>query len=122
MVFGRVARAPSSLPEEQAQESYSDYVGELVHRLIEIQTLGAKNLNQAKLREKFYFDRHVNPVDFSPGDLVLVLREGKKRKFGNQYYGPFEVIELTEREDVIFKDERGVKYMKHPSKLKKFHQ
>lgn len=121
MVFGRQARAPSSFPTEEGLETYTDYVVELVNRLNEIQNLGAKNLIKAKLREKQYYDRDINSVSFQPGDLILVLREPKRHKFESQYVGPFEVIELTERGDIIFRDNDGVRFIKHPNKVKLFH-
>lgn len=86
MIFGRNARAPSSLPEDQSLETYSDYLVELVQRLNEIQYMEVKNLNLAKLREKYYYDTHVNPVTFNPSDQILVIQEPRKSKFKSQYH------------------------------------
>jgi len=83
--------------------------------------MGAKRLNEAKVREKRYYDKHAHPASFKPGDQVLALREPKRHKFEGHYIGPYTVLELTEKGDVIIVDSSGVRFIKHPNKLKIFH-
>ena len=61
-VFRRIARVPLGKSEidEDHTETYRDYLTRR-GRLIEIKLLARKNLGQAKIRSKEYYDARDNP-------------------------------------------------------------
>ena len=96
LVFGKLARQPSSeplLPHEKL-ETYDDYLINLITKLHDIQSFARKNLINAKIKSKTYYDQKINPQDFKIGDNVYLLNGPKPKKFGDQYSGPYEVLEI----------------------------
>ena len=99
LIFGRMARLPSNeiLDDEDQLLTYDDYLTRLITHFHKIQTLAHQNLVTAKIRSKKYYDRKIHPQEFNVGDSVYVLNEPKGGKFGNQYNGPYEIIEILEK-------------------------
>lgn len=87
LVFGKLARQPSSEPfqEDQLSRTYSDYLSELMQRIHSIQDTARQNLIQAKLKSKQYYDRKINQQKFNIGDYVFLQQGQKQGKFGNHY-------------------------------------
>ena len=52
LVFGWIARIPSSFPQGEELETYGSYLRDLIVRLSEIQKIVARNLVEAKQRSK----------------------------------------------------------------------
>ena len=52
LVFGRIARVPSSFPQGDELETYGTYLRDPVVRLSEIQRIAARNMVKAKVRSK----------------------------------------------------------------------
>lgn len=96
LVFGHLARLPSSHHhiEEQQDPTYAEYLGELFDRINTLQTRARENLIAAKEKSKYYYDRRINPQHFDVGDVVLLLKEPQKGKFGDQYTEPCEIIDV----------------------------
>jgi len=65
-----------------------------------IQTNGRKNVVEAKFKSKKYYDRKINSQTFKPGDQIFLLNGPKSGKFGDQYTGPHEVLEILNRNNV----------------------
>ena len=89
MVFGRLARSPSSEPlrEDDLQPTYQGYIKDLVTRLIGIRTTVYENLVNAKYRSKNYYDKRVNSPNFRVGNYIVLLKGPKPGKFGDHYTG-----------------------------------
>ncbi|KAL0128587.1 hypothetical protein PUN28_003742 [Cardiocondyla obscurior] len=99
LVFGKIARVPTDEPlgPEEKLASYDDYLIGLVTQLHNLQTNAFKNVTEAKEKSKKLYDRKINPKTFKPGDYVFLLKGPKPGKFGNQYTGPHEVLEILNK-------------------------
>lgn len=105
MVFGSLIRVPSSDTYlfEVADEFYSTYLQNLQEKITELQKLARENLTAAKVRSKTYYDRRINQVAFSVGDMVYLLKEPRKGKFDDQYTGPHEIIDTLPNGNIKIK-------------------
>jgi len=122
LVFGKIARIPSNelLAPEDKLASYDDYLINLVTQLHAIQTNAQKNVVEAKFKSKKYYDRKINPQIFKPGDQVFLLKGPKPGKFGDQYTGPHEVLEILNRNNVRIKIRKNSRIV-HPNRLRISH-
>ena len=118
LVYGKQTRTPSQFPSANQIETYGSYLIDLVTHIDEIRAMAAKNLCRAKVRSKEIYDKRLNEQDFAVGDLVDVLNEPKKSKFDSQYVGPYEIIELLDKNNVILESAEGKRFLKHMDKLK----
>jgi len=122
LVFGKIARIPSNelLAPEDKLASYNDYLINLVTQLHAIQTNARKNVVEAKFKSKKYYDRKINPQTFIPRDQVFLLKGPKPGKFGDQYTGPHEVLEILNRNNVRIKIGKNSRIV-HPNRLRISH-
>lgn len=119
LVFGKPARQPSEnrVIEEHPDPTYGQYLEDLFSKIHGLQELAAENLNQAKRKSKGYYDRRINPQNFGVGDTVLMLKEPKDGKFGNQYSDPCEVLEVLSGGNVKI-NFKGKERIVHTNKLR----
>ena len=63
LVFGKLAREPSSEPLSQKEklQTYDDYLINFVTQLHEMRTQARENLISAKEKSKLYHDKKINP-------------------------------------------------------------
>ena len=96
LVFGKLARKPSSEPLSQNEklQTYYDYLINFVTQLHEMRTEARENLITAKEKSKMYHDRKINPLEMKIEDNVFLLKRGKIKKLENQYTGPHEVLDV----------------------------
>jgi len=59
-----------------------------------------KTLLKLNFKSKKYYDGRINPQTFKPGNQVFLLKGPKPGKFGDQYTGPHEVLEILNRNNV----------------------
>lgn len=119
LVFGKLARTPASeiQPEDLGNESYTEYLGNLCERLMYAQEAANKNLQRAKERSKQYYDKRTRPFSFKLGQLVYLLKE-PTHKLGDQYSGPYEIIEILENNNVKLAISAKSTRIVHTDKLK----
>ncbi|XP_051153829.1 uncharacterized protein LOC127291410 [Leptopilina boulardi] len=117
LVFGKLARIPSSFPQGPELETYGSYLKELITRMSEIQGIAAKNLVQAKLKSKEYHDRTARPLKAKIGDKVFAYKEIRANKFDKRAEGPYTVVGFTQNNNVILEDENNERFSKHKDKL-----
>lgn len=121
LVFGKTARAPSSDPpinETEMNVSYSQYLTALFDKIRNTQAIARENLDRSKLRSKYYYDKKINPYAFKRGDNVYLLREPSKGKLGDQYSGPYRIIEKLPNNNVKIALSREKSKIVHENKLK----
>ena len=119
LVFGKIARTPSSFPNYEKLETYGSYLQELICRLTEIKNMAADNLIKAKQNSKLNYDAKARSFLGKVGDKVYVQKEVKKHgKLDSKYYGPFEIIKLLDKHTAILKDKNETLFQKHVDKLK----
>lgn len=113
LVFGRLARVPSNEPLDPDEQipTYNDYVINLSNRLNELQRIAREKLIESKIRSKYYYDKKINPKEFRIGDTVWLLKGGKQYKLGDQYEGPYTVID-------VFNNMRNIKIKMKNKKVK----
>jgi len=101
LVFGKIARVPTSEtpPEDLSNESYTEYLTALYNKLSNVQNAARDHLQKAKEKSKMYYDKRINPYTFKIGDSVYLLKE-PTHKLGNQYTGPYKIIEIIDKNNV----------------------
>lgn len=119
LVYGKRARMPTALGETKGIETYEDYLIDLIGHIEYTQIKAAENLIKSKHTSKKYYDRNSKFVEFKEGDFVYVQKEPRLNKMDAHYVGPYEIVALTPRGDVIIETDEGKRSMKHPNKLKK---
>lgn len=102
LIFGKAARSPSSDPpiENNLGETYKEYLTDLFNRIRTTQELARRNLDRSKIRSKYYYDKRINPQQFRIGDKVYLLKKPNKGKLGDQYVGPYELVEILSNNNV----------------------
>lgn len=122
LVFGRPARLPSSHPptEEEKLPTYEGYLEDLIVKLNKVRENARNNLINAKIKSKVYYDRDVNEKSFAVGSSVFLLNEAAKT-FGNNYKGPFEIVEVLPRGNVRIRHKKNRTKVVHMNRLKHSH-
>ncbi|XP_015120454.1 uncharacterized protein LOC107043447 [Diachasma alloeum] len=118
VLYGKKIRLPSNFSDPDKIETYSDYMIDFVQRLDRIHQIAADNLIGAKMKSKGQYDQKTHPMEIKIGDFVCVEKEPRYGKLDQQYVGPFEVVGITEKGNVILETEDGKRLEKHPNKLK----
>ena len=120
LVFGRVARVPTANPpmDEEQNESYSEYLSNLYNRLRDVQECAKENLIASKKRSKQYYDKRSRPYHFKVNDQVFLLKEPNKGKMTNQYVGPYTIIKVLPRNNVVIRISDKKTRVVHTDKLK----
>ena len=117
LVFGRMARTPSSFPQGEEIETYGTYLRDLIVRVSEIRNLAAKNLIKAKHRSKEIYNKKSHPLNAKIGDQVYVVKDVRDGKFDSRAHGPYTIEGFTVNGNVTLETENGERFMKHSDKL-----
>lgn len=72
LVFGKLARKPSSFPTYEKLTTYNSYLGDLISRLTEMQDIAGEQLKLSKQKSKEFYDRKVRPFTGKIGDMARV--------------------------------------------------
>ncbi|GFV73803.1 transposon Ty3-I Gag-Pol polyprotein [Trichonephila clavipes] len=67
--------------EEPVESSVVDYVFELINRMKRCQELAILHMEDAKQKQKLWYDRRTVKRQFQPGELVLVIAPSRPNKF-----------------------------------------
>ena len=122
MVFGKLAREPSSEPLSQQEklQTYDDYLINFVIQLHEMRTQARENLISAKEKSKIYYDKKINPLEMKIGDNVFLLKGGKIKKLSSHYTGPYEILEVLGKANVKI-SYKGKPTVVHINRLERSH-
>jgi len=122
LVFGKIARIPSNEPlaPDDKLSNYNDYLINLVTQLHSIQANARENVIEAKEKSKKHYDKKINPQTFKPGDQVFLLKGPKPGKFGDQYTGPHEILEILNRNNIKIRIKKNSRIV-HPNRLRISH-
>ncbi|KAL7302819.1 hypothetical protein TKK_0004857 [Trichogramma kaykai] len=123
LVFGKLPTLPTEESIEKSGKivTYTDYVRKLCKTLSEIKAIAREKLIDAKLKNKFYYDRKTNAESFKPGDYVYLLKGGKQHKLGDQYTGPYLVLEVNNDNNNVKIEIKNKHKIIHANRLKKSH-
>ncbi|KAL7290631.1 hypothetical protein TKK_0015393 [Trichogramma kaykai] len=118
LVYGRVARFPLRIPDEDKLPTYNLYLQDLLTRLGEMKDLAAEKQIEQKHKFKARYDRHLKPFNGRVGGYAWVLKEPRTGKFDPFYKAPLRIKEILGNSNVILELPTGKQIRKHSSKLK----
>lgn len=118
LVYGREAVIPSEFANEKVPETFNKYLDNLFSRLTYTQSQARQNLENAKNRCKYYYDRHLNPRVFNRTDLVYFYKDAKNSKFDPHWAGPYEVARVFNDLNVEIKTKGTKTKIVHANKLR----
>ncbi|CAB0033772.1 unnamed protein product [Trichogramma brassicae] len=123
VVFGRLARLPSSQPLRECDQlpTYQGYIVNLVTKINNIKKLAYDNLLESKQKNKHYYDRKLNPVTFKVGDHVFMKKEPKTHKLDDNNVGPFEIIRTLDNYNVEIQTGKNSTKIVHSNRLRLSH-
>ncbi|GFX93758.1 retrovirus-related Pol polyprotein from transposon 412 [Trichonephila clavipes] len=129
LVHGKNLRTPVMLlyekltEEEHVENSVVDYVFELINRMKRCQELAILHTEDAKQKQKLWYDRRTVKRQFQLGELVLVIAPSRPNKLSVQWVGPGEIVQqLSETNYVVKFPEKDKTYVYHVNMLKSYHQ
>ncbi|GFU82941.1 retrovirus-related Pol polyprotein from transposon 412 [Trichonephila clavipes] len=109
--------------EEHVESSVVDYVFELINRMKICQELAILHMEDAKQKQKLWYDRRTIKRQFQLGELVLVIAPSRPNKLSVQWVGPGEIVQqLSETNYVVKFPEKDKTRVYHVNMLKPYHQ
>ncbi|GFX35083.1 retrovirus-related Pol polyprotein from transposon 412 [Trichonephila clavipes] len=99
LVHGENLRTPVMLlyekltEEEHVESSVVDYVFELINRMKRCQELAILHMEDAKQKQKLWYDRRIVKRQFQLGELVLVIAPSRPNKLSVQWVGSGEIVQ-----------------------------
>ena len=91
---------------------------ELINRMEDTKRIATKNLIKSKHRTKRYYNRKVKSCSYSPGDFVYVFKEPQKNKLDRTYIGPYKIINILEKHNLVLETDTNKCILKHMDKVK----
>ncbi|GFY35302.1 retrovirus-related Pol polyprotein from transposon 17.6 [Trichonephila clavipes] len=87
------------------------------------QELAILHMEDAKQKQKLWYDRRTVKRQFQPGELVLVIAPSRPNKLSVQWVGPGEIVQqLSETNYVVKFPEKDKTHINHVNMLKPYHQ
>ncbi|GFT21627.1 retrovirus-related Pol polyprotein from transposon 412 [Trichonephila clavipes] len=129
LAHGKSLRTPVMLlyekltEEEHVESSVVDYVFELINRMKRCQELSIVHMEDAKQKQKLWYDRRTVKRQFQLGELVLVIAQSRPNKLSVQRVSPGEIVQqLSETNYVVKFPEKDKTHVYHVNMLKPYHQ
>ncbi|GFS70560.1 hypothetical protein TNCV_1490251 [Trichonephila clavipes] len=129
LVHGKNLRTPVMLlyekltEEEHVESSVMDYVFELINKMKICQELAILLMEDAKQKQKLWYNRRTVKRQFQLGELVLVIAPSRPNKLSVQWVGPGEIVQqLSETNYVVKFPEKDKTHVYHVNMLKHYHQ
>ncbi|GFX47839.1 retrovirus-related Pol polyprotein from transposon 412 [Trichonephila clavipes] len=129
LVSGKNLRTPVMLlcekltEGEHVESSVVDYVFELINRMKRCQELAILHMEDAKQKQKLWYDRRTVKRQFQLGELVLVTAPSRPNKLSVQWVGPGEIVQhFSETNYVVKFPEKDKIHVYHVNMLKPYHQ
>ena len=117
LIFGCMARNPSSFSQGEELETYGSYLRDLITRITEVQKIASKNLIKAKLRSKEWYDKRARPLNAEIGDQVYVVKDDRIGKFDSRAHSPYTIVGFTANNNMILESENGERFSQHADEL-----
>ncbi|GFS81680.1 retrovirus-related Pol polyprotein from transposon 412 [Trichonephila clavipes] len=129
LVHGKNLKTPVMLlyekltEEEHVESSVVDYIFELINRMKRCQELAILHMEDAKQKQKLWYDRRTVKRQFQLGELVLVIAPSRPNKLSVQWVGPGEIVQqFSETNYVVKFPEKDKTHVYHVNMLKPYHQ
>lgn len=94
LVYGRDVTLPDAITRKKPIYNYDNYADLLIRELHDAWYLAKENLQQAKTKNKQYYDKRVHNPLLKVDDMVFISNEVKKHKFDTPNLGPFRVTAI----------------------------
>lgn len=117
LIFGRLPTLPDNIYVNKPIYNLDSYKDELRVRLQNAHENVNKLLIKSKTKNKEYYDKSSNSINFTIGDLVL-LRNHAGKKLDSPYEGPFKLIDRQGVNSVILY--KGKEKLVHNNNLKPY--
>lgn len=128
LFHGREPNVPSSFYKQISPRplyALDEYVPRLLHNIQQTNAIAREHLIHRKEVYKKQYDKHTNVQFFDVGDEVQLFndfaRQGRSKKLGPQWLGPYEVTEKLGDKNYRIKMGRTTKVV-HADKLKKYYE
>ena len=89
LVFGEEARIPSEFESGEVSITYDEQLDNLLFKIFEAQSTARENIEQAKLRYKYYYDQKSKVADYEIGEYVYLQKEPRTSKLDDHYEEPY---------------------------------
>ncbi|GFY18262.1 retrovirus-related Pol polyprotein from transposon 412 [Trichonephila clavipes] len=129
LVHGKNLRTPVMLLYEKLTEEGSvessvvDYVFELINRMKRCQEFAILHMEDAKQKQKLWYDRRTVKRQFQPGEVVLVIAPSRPNNLSVKWVGPGEIVQqLPETNYVVKFPEKDKIHVYHVNMLTLYHQ
>lgn len=119
LLYGYEMRMPDMLLRKKPLYNYENYIDLLQSEMHDAWALAREKLHNRKVSNKIHYDKKLNPVKFSVGDLVLLKKETKKNKFEEVWIGPY-IVESVPSEAYLVVSKNGKGKKTHCDKVKKY--
>lgn len=119
LVFGKSPNQLENMTEIEPLYNVENYAKEAKYRLQIAHKRAKQLLENRKLSQKANIDKNVTNCKFQSGDKVLIRHE-VGHKLDKKYNGPYEIIEMDERNNCLIKDPNNKHLKVHLEKLKSF--
>ena len=106
--------------ETEVRSTYH-YIVDLTNHLEEVYKLAWENLQVARKRQVFYYNKKTKERNFAVSDKVLVLLPLEHNKLAAAWQGPYDIIEVLTGNNYRVKTRRKEKTY-HANLLKLYHQ
>lgn len=128
LFHAREANVPSSFSRDVPPAPFyamDEYVQRLKHNIQQSNAIAREHLISRKEIYKTQYDKSVNEQVFKVGDDVQLLndfvRQGRSKKLGPQWLGPYEISEVIGDRNYRIKMGRKTKVV-HADKLKSYYE
>ncbi|GFW90455.1 retrovirus-related Pol polyprotein from transposon 17.6 [Trichonephila clavipes] len=94
--------------EEHVESSVVDYVFELINRMKICQELSILHMEDAKQKQKLWYDRRTVKRQFQLGELVWVIASSRPNKLSFQWVGPGEIVQQLSETNYVHDEEEDI--------------
>lgn len=121
LLYGIELKIPGKFKQEpEPQYNYEDYTFDLKNKLQTAYGIARDRLIKCKIRSKDNYDNSENSIEIHVKDQILLKDNTQKNKLKSLWTGPYEVISVLDKENIVI--QRGRRQVTvHKNNIKKFY-
>ena len=119
LVFGEEARIPSEFESGEVSITYNEYLYNLLFKIFEAQSTAHENIEQAKIRYKYYYDQKLKVENYEIGEHVYLQKEPRTSKLDDHYEGPYKITNVFNDNNIEIAISESKRKIAHKNKLKR---
>jgi hypothetical protein len=122
LLYGKNLEIPVNLKREpEPRYNYDDYYFDLKQKLQESHKIAKEKLIQRKIKSKDNYDSKEHAIEVHVKDRILLRDDTQKNKLNPLWKGPYDVIEILDRENIVI--QRGRRsVVVHKNNVKIYHE